>query len=66
VFVCSCRATTSGTVREVIAGGARTVRQVAERCGACQDCGRCAVHIRALLEAHYGPRERGRLPQRNN
>jgi bacterioferritin-associated ferredoxin len=66
VFVCSCRATTSGTVRQVIAAGARTVRDVAVTCGACQDCGRCAVHIRALLEEHYGPRERGRISSRNS
>ena len=61
MFVCICRAVSSVTVREVIADGARTVRQVAEACGASKDCGRCVVHVRALLEERHGPRPRGRL-----
>jgi len=61
VFVCICRAVSSTTVRDAIAEGARTVKQVAEACGASQDCGRCVVHVRALLEERHGPRARGRL-----
>jgi bacterioferritin-associated ferredoxin len=61
VYVCICRAVSSTTVREVVADGARTVRQVAEVCGAGQDCGRCITHVRALLEERHGPRLRGRL-----
>jgi len=62
VFICICRAVSSTTVRAAITDGARTVRQVAESCGASQDCGRCVVHVRALLEEQHGRRERGRLP----
>jgi bacterioferritin-associated ferredoxin len=61
VYICHCYAVSSMTVRAVIADGARTVRQVALACGASQDCGRCVVHVRALLEEHHGPRPRGRL-----
>jgi bacterioferritin-associated ferredoxin len=61
MYVCHCRAVNSTTVREVIADGARTVKQVAKACGAGQDCGRCVVHVRALLEAEHGVRGRGRL-----
>ena len=61
MFVCICRAVSSTDVRAVIAGGARTVKQVAEACGASQDCGKCVVHVRALLEVEHGPRGRGRL-----
>jgi bacterioferritin-associated ferredoxin len=61
MYICICRAVSSATVREVIADGARTVRQVADACGAGTDCGRCAVHVRALLEERHGPRSRGRL-----
>lgn len=61
MYICICRAVSSATVRAVIADGARTVRQVADACGAGTDCGRCAVHVRALLEEHHGPRRRGRL-----
>ena len=61
MFVCICRAVSSTTVRAAIADGARTVRQVADACGASQDCGRCVVHVRALLVERHGPRSRGRL-----
>ncbi len=61
MFVCICRAVSSTEVRAVIAEGARTVKQVAEACGASRDCGKCVVHVRALLEDQHGPRGRGRL-----
>jgi bacterioferritin-associated ferredoxin len=61
MYICICRVVSSATVREVIAGGARTVRQVADACGAGTDCGRCTAHVRALLEERHGPRSRGRL-----
>ncbi len=64
MYICICRVVSSTTVREVITGGARTVRQVADACGAGTDCGRCTAHVRALLEEHHGPRPRGRLEAR--
>lgn len=64
MYVCICRVVSSTTVRDTIAAGARTVRQVAEACGASTDCGRCVVHVQALLEERYGPRGRGRLEGR--
>ncbi|WP_097206116.1 (2Fe-2S)-binding protein [Geodermatophilus sabuli] len=63
MFVCICRAVSSTDVRAAIAEGARTVKQVAEACGASRDCGKCVVHVRALLDVEHGPRGRGRLPQ---
>jgi bacterioferritin-associated ferredoxin len=62
MIICHCFALSSNTVREVIAGGAQTVKQVARACGAGRDCGKCVVHVRALLEAEHGTRGRGRLP----
>ena len=64
MYICICRVVSSTTVRAVIADGARTVRAVAEACGAGTDCGRCAAHVRALLEEQHGPRSRGRLETR--
>lgn len=61
MFVCICNAISSTTVRELCESGARTVRQVADECGAGRDCGHCVVHVRALLEECHGPRGRGRL-----
>jgi bacterioferritin-associated ferredoxin len=64
MYICICRVVSSTTVRAVIAEGARTVRQVADACGAGTDCGRCTAHVRALLEEQHGPRARGRLEPR--
>jgi bacterioferritin-associated ferredoxin len=61
MYICICRAVSSTTVRALVAEGARTVRQVADACGASTDCGRCVAHVRALLEERHGPRPRGRL-----
>jgi bacterioferritin-associated ferredoxin len=62
VFVCICNAVSSVVVRNVIASGARTVKQVAEACGASRDWGGCVVQVRAMLEEQQGPRARGRPP----
>jgi bacterioferritin-associated ferredoxin len=37
----------------VVAGGAKTSKQIAEACGAGGDCGRCRRTLRAMIEAHY-------------
>ena len=52
VWVCLCRAVTSGTIAEVVEGGARTVRQVSEACGAGTDCTKCTRTIRVLIATH--------------
>ncbi|AKS34129.1 bacterioferritin-associated ferredoxin [Mycolicibacterium goodii] len=52
MFVCLCTGTTSHVVNEVVAGGARTSKEVADVCGAGGDCGRCRRTIRAIIAAH--------------
>ena len=52
VWVCLCRAVTSGTIAEVVESGARTVRQVSEACGAGTDCTKCTRTIRVLIATH--------------
>lgn len=51
MYVCLCHGVTSQTVTEVVAGGARTTKAVAQECGAGSDCGRCRRTIRAIIEA---------------
>ena len=51
MYVCSCRAVTDRTVKAAIASGARTIEQVAERCGAGGRCGGCWPVLNELLEA---------------
>jgi bacterioferritin-associated ferredoxin len=53
MFVCLCIGVTSHVVDEVVAGGARTSKQITQACGAGGDCGRCRRTLRAMIEAHY-------------
>jgi bacterioferritin-associated ferredoxin len=55
VWVCLCRAVTSGQVIDAIGAGARTVREVRQACGAATDCTKCTLTIRMLLEQETGP-----------
>ena len=49
MYVCHCRAVTDRTVAACVAGGARTVQEVAERCGAGGRCGGCIPVVEELL-----------------
>lgn len=55
MYVCMCHAVTEQRVREEIASGATTPRQVANGCKAGTDCGSCVRRIQALL-GHEGAR----------
>ena len=50
MFVCSCQAVTDRTIRAAIASGARTIDDVAERCGAGARCGGCWPVLAELLD----------------
>lgn len=52
MYVCLCTGTTSQAVREAVAGGASTCRQVAAACGAGTDCGRCWRTVREIIASH--------------
>ena len=49
MYVCLCTAATVQNVRDAIASGATTSRQVAASCGAGSVCGRCKRTVRAIL-----------------
>jgi len=51
VIVCSCRAVSQRTVDAVLASGASTVDDIADRCGAGGACGGCWPELERLLEA---------------
>ena len=53
MFVCLCTGVTSHVVKEVVANGAKTSKQITEACGAGTDCGRCRRTLRAIIEAHF-------------
>lgn len=51
MILCVCRAVREREVEAVIAGGARTVREVGRACGAGVDCGACVSDVKARLHA---------------
>jgi len=55
MYVCMCHAVTEERVRDEIAAGASTPRQIANGCRAGTDCGSCVRRIQALL-GHEGAR----------
>jgi bacterioferritin-associated ferredoxin len=55
VYVCLCRVVTRKVIEAVIAGGARTVDDVAQRCGAGTECGKCRRTIGRLLQVDETP-----------
>jgi len=54
MIVCHCQVVSDTTIRAEIESGARTVRDVARRCGAGTGarCGACRPTIDALLAVH--------------
>ncbi|MCV7322136.1 (2Fe-2S)-binding protein [Mycolicibacterium confluentis] len=51
MYVCLCVGVTSHTVADAVADGACTTNDVAQKCGAGADCGRCRRSIRAIIES---------------
>lgn len=50
MYVCSCEAVTDRTIKAAIASGARTIEDIAARCGAGARCGGCWPVLAELLE----------------
>lgn len=49
MIVCLCYAVTQSDVEAEISAGARTEKQIGERCAAGTDCGDCIENISAIL-----------------
>jgi bacterioferritin-associated ferredoxin len=49
MYVCSCRGVTDRTVCAAVVAGARTVDDLADRCGAGARCGGCWPELERLL-----------------
>lgn len=61
MLVCSCNVVSERTVRAAVASGARTIDEVAARCGAGSRCGGCWPALAELLDAH---RPTDQVPQK--
>jgi bacterioferritin-associated ferredoxin len=57
LIVCLCNAIDDQTVNRAIADGAETVDQIAESCGAGDNCGGCREFIGEMIEAHARRRQ---------
>ena len=55
MFVCSCQAVTDRTIKAAIASGARTIDDIAARCGAGARCGGCWPALAELLDDAHEP-----------
>jgi len=53
MYVCVCHAVTEDVVREHMAAGACSAKQVRAACGMRPGCGSCVNRIRTLLEDHW-------------
>ena len=49
MIVCHCHAVTDRTIRQAVRAGARTVKQVGQRCGAGTGCGGCKLSVAAVV-----------------
>jgi bacterioferritin-associated ferredoxin len=53
MYVCCCRAVTDRTVDAAIAAGARSLEEIADRCGAGSCCGGCWPELQRLLAQQH-------------
>ena len=63
MFVCSCTGVNDRTIRAAIATGARSIDEVAERCGAGARCGGCWPVLAELLDEEHRSDEAERTLQ---
>jgi bacterioferritin-associated ferredoxin len=54
VYVCVCHAVTEDVVREHMAAGACSAKELRAACGMRPGCGSCVNRIRALIEERPG------------
>ncbi len=53
MYVCICKAVTDGHIRQAVAEGASTMRDIYARYGIATNCGKCARLARQVLrDAH--------------
>ncbi|MET0628410.1 MAG: (2Fe-2S)-binding protein [Acidimicrobiia bacterium] len=49
MYVCSCAGVSDGAVKAAVDGGARSIEDLGERCGAGAECGGCLPALAELL-----------------
>lgn len=51
MYVCLCLGITDQDIRQTVAAGANSVKQVREQLGAGSQCGKCAMQTRQLVRS---------------
>ncbi len=49
MVICLCKGVSDRKIRELIANGASTLREIVQSCKAGSDCGSCVCQVRELL-----------------
>lgn len=63
MVICLCKGVSDRKIRELIANGASTLREIVQSCKAGSDCGSCVCQVRELLsEACKGEPETENAP----
>lgn len=59
MYVCLCKGITDSQIKEAVNNGAQSVRAIRKTLGASSQCGKCACHVRDViqeaLEESYSP-----------
>lgn len=50
MFVCICKAVTDGDIKQAVADGANSFREVRDQLGAATQCGKCACMTRDIIQ----------------
>ncbi len=50
MYVCVCKAVNERRIKEAVAEGARSMRELRAQLGVCSCCGKCGRHAREVLE----------------
>lgn len=51
MYVCVCKAVNERRIKEAVADGARSMRELRAQLGVCSCCGKCGRHAREVLES---------------
>lgn len=49
MYVCVCKAVTDGQIRQAVAAGSVSVKDIKSRLGVIESCGKCASTVRQLV-----------------
>lgn len=50
MYICLCEPVTDRQIRQAVEDGCRTLRQVKDRLGCCNDCARCARAAKEVVD----------------